>query len=152
MLESFFLQLERFLLPEQIQVRQDTEDVSWHTARAQHIQKLHCLHLEAVVAVDHKENNVDDFRNVDHAGERVGGTFYECETPPFRRDDCDRSGGRGEGLLRVAPNERLDQCGFAYAGRANDADDDGRCFFGKAVDEGDVKALFFDLCILAWLL
>jgi hypothetical protein len=48
-------------------------------------------------------------------------------------------------LLRVATNERLDQGGFADAGRANDADDDGRCFFGKTVDEGYVEALFFDL-------
>jgi hypothetical protein len=52
-------------------------------------------------------------------------------------------------LLRVATNERLDQSGFADSGRANDADDDGRCFFRKTVDEGYVKALFFDLRMLA---
>jgi hypothetical protein len=50
-------------------------------------------------------------------------------------------------LLRVPANERLDQSSFAYAGRADDADDDGGSFFGEAVDERDVEALFFDLCI-----
>jgi hypothetical protein len=46
-------------------------------------------------------------------------------------------------------DERLDQSSFADSGRANDADDDGRCFFRKTVDEGYVKALFFDLRMLA---
>jgi hypothetical protein len=48
-------------------------------------------------------------------------------------------------LFGVTTYERLDERGFAYTGRADDADDDGRCFFGKAVDERDVEALFFDL-------
>jgi hypothetical protein len=52
-------------------------------------------------------------------------------------------------LLRVAFDQRLDKCGFANAGRAHDADDDRGRFFGEAVDERDVKALFFDLGYLA---
>jgi hypothetical protein len=52
-------------------------------------------------------------------------------------------------LLGVATDERLDERSLAYTGRANDSDDDGWCFFGEAVDERDVKALFFDLFISA---
>lgn len=48
-------------------------------------------------------------------------------------------------MLRVPPDERLDQGGFAYARRTDDADDDWGSFFGEAVDERNVEALFFDL-------
>jgi hypothetical protein len=48
-------------------------------------------------------------------------------------------------LLGVAPDERLDECGFAYAWGTDDADDDWGRFFGEAVDKRDVEALFFDL-------
>jgi hypothetical protein len=51
-------------------------------------------------------------------------------------------------LFGVSSYERFYECGFAYAGRADDAHDDGGCFFGEAVDERDVEALFFDLYLL----
>lgn len=52
-------------------------------------------------------------------------------------------------MFGVSSDQRLDQCRFAHAGRANDADNDRGRFFGKAVDERDVEALFFDLGVLA---
>lgn len=51
----------------------------------------------------------------------------------------------GEGLFGIAAYEGFNEGGFAYTGRANDADNDGRSFFGKSVDEGNMKTFFFDL-------
>ena len=52
-------------------------------------------------------------------------------------------------MFRVSSDQRFDQGGLAHARRADDADNDRGCFFGKAVDERDMEALFFDLGILA---
>lgn len=51
-------------------------------------------------------------------------------------------------MLGVASYQALDECGFADARGSDDGDDDGGCFFGEAVDERDVEALFFNLVLL----
>lgn len=48
-------------------------------------------------------------------------------------------------MLGITFDQGLDECGFADARRADNSDDDGRSFFGQAVNEGNMEALFFDL-------
>lgn len=86
---------------------QDTKDVSGHTARAQHVEKLHCLHLKTVVAINHQQTYVDDFCDVDHAGEGVSGTFYEREASALRGDDCEGAFGRRKCLLGISSDQAL---------------------------------------------
>lgn len=50
-------------------------------------------------------------------------------------------------MFSVATEKRLYERAFAYTWWADDADDNGWCFFGEAVDQGDVEALFFDLYV-----
>ena len=61
----------------------DAEDVPWHATRGQYVEKLHCLHLEAVVAVDHEQDDIGDFGYVDHAGEGVCRALNERQSPSF---------------------------------------------------------------------
>ena len=75
-------------------MRKDPKHVSWHSTCGKHIQKLHCLHLEAKIAVYHEQNDICDFRNVDHAREGVRGTFYEGKAAFF-------GGHNGERAARV---------------------------------------------------
>jgi hypothetical protein len=56
---------------------------------------------------------------------------------------------RGNGLLGVSSDQALDESCFSDAWGTDDAYDDRGSFFGEAVDEGDVEALFFDLLMLA---
>jgi hypothetical protein len=51
-------------------------------------------------------------------------------------------------VLRVAFYKGFDKGGFADTWGPDNSDDDGRRFFGEAVNQGDVKALFFDLRFL----
>jgi hypothetical protein len=66
---------------------QDTEYISRHAAGRQRVQKLHCLHLEAIITVDHEEDNIRDLGRINHARERVGGAFEERQAPSLRCHD-----------------------------------------------------------------
>ncbi len=52
-------------------------------------------------------------------------------------------------MLGVAPDQGFYEGGFADAGGADDGDNYGGRFFGEAVDERDVKALFADLVVVS---
>jgi hypothetical protein len=69
---------------------QDAKDIAWHAGGAERIQELHCLHLEAVVAVYHKENDVRDLSHIYHGSKGVRGTFEEGQTAAF---GCNNSEG-----------------------------------------------------------
>ena len=51
-------------------------------------------------------------------------------------------------MFGIAFNERFDEGSFAHAWRANNGGNDRRWFGGKAVDKGNMEALFLDLNIL----
>lgn len=102
MLQPLLLCLERVLFLEKVEVGEDTEDVAWHAGGIEDIEEFHCLHFEAVVAVYHEQEDVDDFRDVDHACEGVGGTFYEGEAAALRSHDCEGTDGVREGLFGVS--------------------------------------------------
>jgi hypothetical protein len=57
--------------------------------------------------------------------------------------------GRRDGLLGVPSDQALDERCFPDAWGTDDAYDDRGSFFGEAVDEWDVEALFFDLLMSA---
>jgi hypothetical protein len=82
-LETLLLRLEGLLLAEKIEVGQDTKDVTRHTTGRQDVQELHRLHLEAIVSVNHEQDNVDNLGYVHHGGQRIGRALHECESPPL---------------------------------------------------------------------
>jgi len=83
MLKSFLRILQSRRFPKQIKMCKYPKHIPRHPTRTKHIQKLHRLHLEAEIAIDHQEYYISDLAHVDHAGEGVGGTFYERQTPPL---------------------------------------------------------------------
>lgn len=48
-------------------------------------------------------------------------------------------------MFSVSFDDRLDESSLSNARRTNNSDDCRRWFRGKAVDERDMEALFFDL-------
>jgi hypothetical protein len=60
-------------------------------------------HLETKGAIDHQEDQVCDFANVDHRIDIIV-AFYESEAPLFATHNSDRSLGLVESLLRVTPD------------------------------------------------
>ena len=105
--------LERLCLFNEVEMSQYANDLG-KTMRLQDVEELHGLHLEAVVSIDHEQTDIHHFRNIDHGGERVGRTFYECEAAALRGNDGKRSGWRGKRLLGVAPDQTLDERGLAH--------------------------------------
>ena len=148
MLKSLLRILQSRRFPKQIKMCKYPKHIPRHPARTKHIQKLHCLHLKAEIAIDHQEYYISNLAHVDHAGEGVGGTFYERQTPPLGGDDCERTAGGGEIVLGITLDQGFDEGGFADAGGTDNGDNYGRGFFREAVDKGNVEAFFFDLGVL----
>ena len=96
-------------------------------------------HFKTIRAIDHKQNEVRNFGNVDH-GIEVIIAFNECNALLLSADDSYRALYVTEGLFSVASNERLHERGLADAGWADNCDDGRRgLVIGSAVDEGDMK-------------
>src|ERR1700759_4935077 len=92
---------------------QYSKHIAGHACCGKDIEKLHCLHLEAIIAVDHKKNVVHNLSDIYHASQRIGRAFYEGQSPSLRRYDCERARWCGEGLLRVSADEGFYESGFA---------------------------------------
>lgn len=72
---------------------EDAEDISRHAAGIQHIQKLHSLHLETIITINHEQYDIGDFGDINHASEGVGWALDEGQTALFGRDDSEGAGG-----------------------------------------------------------
>lgn len=123
---------------------EDAEDVAGHTSSGQDVEKLHRLHLEAVVAVDHEQDNVRDLGDVDH-GLQLIGTLEEGKALLFRGDDRDGALGVGDRFLGVSADQRLEKSRLSDARRSDNGDEARRCLVRQSVDEGHMEALLFDL-------
>ncbi len=79
--ESVFYPLLRVFqslrFSKEIEMREDAEDIARHSSGGQDVEKLKGLHLEAVVAIYHQQDDVGNFGNVKHRLELVG-TLGEC--------------------------------------------------------------------------
>ena len=105
MLEALFGHFQGALFLEKIEMRQDTEYIARHTTGGQSVQKLHGLHLKAIVAVDHQQHNIRDLRHINHGCERVRGTFKEGETLLLGCHDGQWTLWRAERLLRIPADQ-----------------------------------------------
>jgi hypothetical protein len=93
-------------LAEQIQVSQDTKDVAGHTSSGQDVEKLHSLHLETVVAVNHEKNDIGNLGDIHHGFQLVG-TLHERQSLFLRGNDGDGALGIGKSLLGISSDERF---------------------------------------------
>jgi len=159
--ESFLCGFEGCGFFYEVKVGEDTNDFG-EAMGLENIQELECLlqriqrflsmredsvyHFEAKRAVDHKEDEICNFTNVNHAINIVG-TFYECQSSFPPTDNCDRTLGFTEGLLRIPANEAFQESGFPDARGAYDSHDDwGGIFIWCTVDKGNVKTSLALFC------
>ena len=66
MFQSLFRLAQRAHLLEEVKMREYPKDISRHATSRQGIEKLHRLHLEAIVAINHQQDNICNLRYVYH--------------------------------------------------------------------------------------
>lgn len=133
LLEGLFGVFECRGLLDEVEVGEDADDLG-EAMGLEDVEELEGLHLEAEGAVDHEEDEVGDFANVDHAVDVVV-ALDEGEAALLAADDGDGAFGVVEGLLGEPADETLEQRRLSNTGWADNGDDDGgRVFIGSSVD------------------
>ena len=106
MLEPLLRILQRLRFPEQVEMSQYAEDVTGHAGGGEDVEELHGLHLEAVIAVDHEQDDIGDLGDVDHGLELVG-TFDKGQPLLLRGDDGDGTFWVGYRFLGISADQGL---------------------------------------------